>query len=147
MKGMALDAIHDDLVHTLGKDAVAYSTVTKYTRIAQFSGRKEVTLPEAPDVERSPVDEEILTTLAEFPFSSVRELSRMICLPRSIVHRPPAPHAITSLHFTVRHLRWVPRVLTAEQKKIRVQTAIELLQVLSAQSTRQWHDIVTLNES
>jgi hypothetical protein len=40
MKGMALDAIHDDLVCTLGKDAVAYSTVTKYARSAQFSGRK-----------------------------------------------------------------------------------------------------------
>jgi hypothetical protein len=43
MKGMALDAIHDDLVRTLGKDAVAYSTVTKYVRNAQFSGRKEAT--------------------------------------------------------------------------------------------------------
>jgi hypothetical protein len=35
----------------------------------------------------------------------------------------------------------------AEQKQIRVQMAIELLQVLSVQSTRQWHDIVTLDES
>jgi hypothetical protein len=45
MKGMTLDAIHDDLVHTLGKDAVAYSMVTKYARSAQFSGRKESTSP------------------------------------------------------------------------------------------------------
>jgi hypothetical protein len=45
MKGMALDAIHDDLVRTLGKDAVAYSTVTKYALSAQFSGRKEAPLP------------------------------------------------------------------------------------------------------
>jgi hypothetical protein len=37
-------------------------------------------------------------------------------------------------------------LLTAEQKQIRVQMAIELLQVLSVQSTRQWHDIVTLDE-
>jgi hypothetical protein len=90
MKGIALDAIHDNLVRTLGKDAMAYSTVTKYARSAQFSGRKEATPPEAPDVERSPVDEAILTALAEFPFpfpfSSVRELSRRICLPRSTVH-------------------------------------------------------------
>jgi hypothetical protein len=38
MKGMALalalDAIHDDLVRTLGKDVVAYSTMTKYVRRA-----------------------------------------------------------------------------------------------------------------
>jgi hypothetical protein len=89
MKGMALalDAIHDDLVRTLGKDAMAYSTVTKYAGSAQFSCRKEASHPEAPDVERSPVDEAILMALAEFLFSSVRELSRRICLPRSTVHR------------------------------------------------------------
>jgi hypothetical protein len=41
----------------------------------------------------------------------------------------------------------VPTLLTAEQKQIRVQMAIELLQVLLVQSTRQWHDIITLNKS
>jgi hypothetical protein len=147
MKGMALDAIHDHLVRTLGKDVVAYSTKTKYAHSAQFSGRKEATSPEAPDVEHSPVDEAILTALAEFqfPFSSVRELSRRICLPRSTVHRHR--HLTQSLRFTVRHLRWVPHVLTVEQKQIRVQMAIKLLQVLSVQVTRPWHDIVTLDES
>jgi hypothetical protein len=89
MKEMALDAIHNDLVRTLGKDAVAYSTVTKYARSAPFSGRKEATAPETPDVERSPVDETILTALAEFPFpfSSMHKLSQRICLPRSTVQR------------------------------------------------------------
>jgi hypothetical protein len=143
MKGMALDAIHDDLVRTLRKHAVADSTVTRYARSAQFSGPKEATPPEAPDLERSPVDEVMLTALAEFPFSSVRELLRRIYLPRSTVHQ----HLTQSLRFTVRHLRWVSHFLTAEQKLIRVQMAIELLQVLSMQSTRQWHNIVTLDES
>jgi hypothetical protein len=106
MKGMALDAIHGDHVRTLGKDAVASSTVAKYARNARFSGRKEATPPEAPDVERSPVDEAMFTALAEFPFSSVRELSRRICLPRSGVHRHW--HLNQPLRFTVRHLRWVP---------------------------------------
>jgi hypothetical protein len=106
MKKMALDTVHDDLVRTRGKDAVSYSTVTKYARSAQFSGQKDATSPEAPDVERSPVDEVILTALAEFPFpfSSVHELSRRICLPRSIVHR----YLRQSLRSTVRHLRWFP---------------------------------------
>jgi hypothetical protein len=102
-KWMGLDAIHNDFVRALGKDTVAYSTVTKYAHSAQLSGRKEATLPEAPDVERSPVDEAIFTVLAEFPFSSVRELSRRICLPRSTVHRHQ--HLTQSLRFTVRHLR------------------------------------------
>jgi hypothetical protein len=37
--------------------------------------------------------------------------------------------------------------VTAEQKQIWVLMAIELLQVLSVQGTRQWHDIVTSDES
>jgi hypothetical protein len=114
-------------------------------RSAQFSVRKEVTPLEAPDVERSPVDEAILTALAEFPFpfpfpfSSVLELSRRISLPRSIVHSvlalAPAPHAITSLHGATSSMG--SPLLTAEQKQIQVQMAIELLQVLLVQSTRQ----------
>jgi hypothetical protein len=104
IKEMDLDAIHDDFIRTLGQDAVAYSMVTKYARSAQLSSRKEATPPEAPDVERSSVDEAILTALAKFPFSSVRELLRRICLPRSTVHR----HLTQSLRFTVRHLQWVP---------------------------------------
>jgi hypothetical protein len=105
MKGMALDAINDNLVRTLGKDAVAYSTVTKYARSTQLSGRKEASPPESPDVERSPVDEAILTAFAKFPFpfSPVCELSRRICLPRFTVHRHR--HLTRSLRFTLRHLR------------------------------------------
>jgi hypothetical protein len=128
MKGMDLDAIHNNLVRTLGKDAVAYSTVTNYARSAQFSGRKETSPPEAPDVERSPIDEVILTALTEFPFlfrfpfsfSSMRELSPRICLPKSTVHRAPAlalaPHPITSLHGVTSSMG--PPFLTAEQKQI-----------------------------
>jgi hypothetical protein len=146
MKGMALDAIHNDLVPRFGKDAVAYSTVTKYAGSARLSGRKEATPSEAPDVELSPLDEAILRALAEFPlpFSSVRELSRRICLPRSTMH--PHRHLTRSLRFTVRYLRWASYLLRAEQKQIRVQMTIELLQVFSMQSTRQWRDIVTLDE-
>jgi hypothetical protein len=40
-----------------------------------------------------------------------------------------------------------PPLLTTEQKQIRIQMAIELLQALSVQSMRQWHDIVTVDES
>jgi hypothetical protein len=55
-------------------------------------------------VERNPVDEAILTALAEFPFhfSSVRKPSRRICLPRSTVHQHW--HLTQSLCFMVRHL-------------------------------------------
>jgi hypothetical protein len=96
----------------------------------QICSQRSVFLPKGshpsrtPDVERSPVDEAILTALAEFPFpfSSVRGLLPRICLPRSTVYRHR--HLTQSLRFTVRHLRWAPHFLTAEQKQIRVQMAI-----------------------
>jgi hypothetical protein len=65
----------------------------------------------------------------------------------SEIHRAPAsaPHAITPLHGTTSSMG--SQLFTVEQKQIRVQMAIKLLQVLSVQSTGQWHDIVTLDES
>jgi hypothetical protein len=107
----------------------------------------------APDVECSPVYEAMLTALAEFSFrfrlcASFRGGS-FFRDPPCTVHRAPAlapaPHAITLLHRATSSMG--PPLLTAKQKQIRVQMVIELLQVLSVQSMRQWHDIVTLDES
>jgi hypothetical protein len=146
MKGTALDAIHDDLVRTLRKEGRCGRLDGDQIYSQRSVFRSKGSYPsEAPDVERSPVDEAILMALAEFPFpfSSVRELSRRICLPRSIVHR----NLTRSLRFMVRHFRWARHFLTAGQKQIRAQMVIELLRVLSVQSTREWHDIVTMDES
>jgi hypothetical protein len=141
MKGMPLDAIHDDVVRTLGKGSVTYSTVTKYARSAQFSGRKEATSPEAPDVGCSLVDEAILMDLAEFPFSSVREdLS-------SEIHRAPAPapHAITSLHGAISSMG--PPLLDGGTEADSGPDGNRTITGPLGDSTRQWHDIVTLDES
>jgi hypothetical protein len=51
MKGMSLDAIHEDLVRTLGTDAVTYPTVTKYARSAKLSPKKDGASSEPPVVE------------------------------------------------------------------------------------------------
>jgi hypothetical protein len=51
-----------------------------------------------------------------------------------------------SLRFTVRHLRWVPHFLTGQQKRTSADTVSDLLRVSSSQMTRQWHDIVTVDD-
>jgi hypothetical protein len=58
---------------------------------------------------------------------------------------PSTLHAIISLHAAISSMG--PPLFTAGRNQIRVQMAIELLQVLSVQSRRQWNDIVTLDES
>jgi hypothetical protein len=91
MRGMLLDAIHEDLMHVLGENAVACSTVTKYVRREKFPPKNDGPPSDPISVEPRPVDQPILTGLADDPFSSVRELSRLTCLPRSTVHGARAP--------------------------------------------------------
>jgi hypothetical protein len=101
MKGMSLDAIHEDLVRTLGTDAVTDSTITKSARSAKFSPKKDRRSSEPPVVESSPVDDALFAALVDYPLLSRRELSRRTCLPQSTVHR----HLTHSLRFTIRQLR------------------------------------------
>jgi hypothetical protein len=129
MKGIWLDAIHEDVMRVLGESAVAYSTVTKYVRSEKSPPKNDGPLSQPLTVEPGPVDQAILTALADDPFSSVRELSRLTCLPRSTVHR----HLTDSLHFRIQYLRWIPHLLNPQKKRIRVNMAGELLRVLSVQ--------------
>jgi hypothetical protein len=140
--GWMARVIHDDLVATLG-EAIAYGTVTKYLREAQTGRDDAMPLSEeiSPHIDDS--DETIPSALQELPFSSVRQLSRAIHLPVTMVYRRLSEKP----GFTARHLRWVPQILSEAQKATRVQCSQSLLTILREQQTRAWHDIVTLDES
>jgi hypothetical protein len=81
---MSLDAIHEDLVcvRVVGENAVVYSTMTKYVRSEKFPPKNDGPPSQPMTIEPRPVDEAILTALADYAFPSVRELSRLISLPR-----------------------------------------------------------------
>jgi hypothetical protein len=100
MRGMSLDAIHEDLMRVLGENAAAYSTVTKYVHSERFPPKNDGPPSEPISVEPGPVEQAISTALADYPFSSVRELSRLTFLPHSTVHR----QLTDSLHFRIQHL-------------------------------------------
>jgi hypothetical protein len=89
IRGMSLDAIHEDLTRLLGENPVAYSTVTKYVHSEEVPLRNERPPSQPMTAEPGPVDDAILTAPADCPFSSVRELSRLTCLPPSTVYGPP----------------------------------------------------------
>jgi hypothetical protein len=67
------------------------SMVTKYVRSEKFPPKNDGPPLHPISVEPGPVDQAILTVLAEEPFSSVPELSRLTCPPRSTVHGARAP--------------------------------------------------------
>jgi hypothetical protein len=72
------------------------------------------------------VDEVSLSTLAETPFASVRQLARLTHRSAVTVYR----RLTQSLGFTARHLHWVPDFLSDTQKLERVQQAQLLLHKL-----------------
>jgi hypothetical protein len=143
MKGMSLDVMHENLVRVFGENAVVDSTVTKYLRSEKVAPKNDEPPSQPMTVEPGPGDQAIFAALADDPFSSVWESSRLTYLPRSTVHR----HLTDSRHFRIQHLRLIPHLLNPEQQSIRVDMAGELLRVLSVEGARQWHDLVALDES
>jgi hypothetical protein len=109
MKGLSARYVHDELVAVLGPDAIADSTVTSSLRQRQFP-----TISSEPCHEplTTIIDDAILDVLDKQPFSSVRELAKLTCIPTTTVYRP----LTRSLGFVVQHLRWVPHSLTDTKK-------------------------------
>jgi hypothetical protein len=84
-KGRLARVIHDDLVATLGEEAITYNTVTKSLRKAQTGSDDATALSEEYSAHIDNSDEAILTALQKLPFSSVRQLSCAIHLPKTRV--------------------------------------------------------------
>jgi hypothetical protein len=126
--GLSPLAIHRDLVTTLGADAdaVSYSSVTRYLRDAVFAFSNPPTALPEPKARFDDCDHAILLALAEQPFALVRELSRLTHLPRTTVHRKSTKF----LGFRVRHLHWMPHLLSHSEKLDRVTLPQELLPIL-----------------
>jgi hypothetical protein len=84
IKGISAQAIGSELVAVIGPDAIAHSTVTKSPRQRQprafpCQGSEQ---PSAAIIEDS-----ILDALDSQPFSSIRELGKLTCIPATAIHR------------------------------------------------------------
>jgi hypothetical protein len=103
-KGLSAVAIHDDLVATLGAEAVSYPSATRSLREAIFASSNPPDRLPPPEHQLDDSSQAIFLTLVDRPFSSICELSRLTHRPRTPVHR----QLTQSLGFRVRHLRWDP---------------------------------------
>jgi hypothetical protein len=120
MKGLSAQEITGELVAVLGSDAIGYPTVTKYLRQTRIPPIPMQTL-EKP--RNTVTDDAILDPLQRQPFSSIRELAKLTCIPRSTVHR----QVTQTLGFVVKHLRWVPHGLTDAPRASHVVLSNQLL--------------------
>jgi hypothetical protein len=142
LKGMSAHEIYDDIVATLGPDAVSYSSVTRHFHEAKFPSKPE---PHPADVQRDldDSDQAILAALEESPLASVRQLSRRTHLPATTVYR----RLTQSLGFVARHPRWMPHALSDAQKGETVNLSRRLLRMPEVPRDQAWHDFATVDES
>jgi hypothetical protein len=119
LKGMSAREIHDDIVATLGLNAVSYSSVTRYLCEARFPPSKPGPHPVDAQRDFDDSDQAILAALEDGQFASVRQLSRLAHLLSTSVH----PSLTQSLGFVARHLRWIPHALSDAPKGERVNLA------------------------
>jgi hypothetical protein len=141
-KGLSAMEISNDLVVTLGLDAMGSGSVTRFLREAKFASPNPPTpfSEENPSIDDS--NEAILLALTEQPFTSVRQLSRLTHLPSCTIYR----RLMQSFGLHMRYLRWVPHRLTTAPKSNRIELSRQLLSMLEIQQARYWHNIVTLDE-
>jgi hypothetical protein len=114
MKRLLPKAFHQELVQTLGAEAVAYRTVAWCLRAAKFPAQSKEAPEEARVTRTDSVHAVILRALTDNPFSCVRELSGLIFMSRSTVHR----RLTELLGFAVRHLQWIPHRLLDDQGQL-----------------------------
>ena len=139
MKGLSATDVHNELVAVLDPDAITYSTVTSYLRQRQFPAISSEPSDEPPT---TIIDDAILDALDKQPFSSVRELAKLTCIPTTTVYR----HLTRSLGFVETHLRWVPHTLTNTHKAQRIALSNQLLLKIRSVKHQDWHFIITLDE-
>jgi hypothetical protein len=87
LKGLSANWVHADLIATLGSKAVAYNMVTCDLREATLGTAEVILDPEASSPHLNDSDWVILADMEEKPFSSVRELVRVIDITRATVSR------------------------------------------------------------
>jgi hypothetical protein len=141
-KGHKTQTIATKLTTSLGPEAPPYSTVAYWVRMLKL-GNNILDVPESPgrpyDVD---LDDRIFEALNEFPFHSVRTLASSLKRPRATIHQ----HLLRA-GFELKHLKWVPHTLSEEQKRLRIEYAGELLDMLRAARHNSWNYFVTGDES
>jgi hypothetical protein len=109
-KGLSAGGGHNKRVAVLGLDAIAYSILTRYRRQRQFPAIFPEPSDEPPTII---IDDAILEALNKQPFSSVRELAKLTCIPTTAVHR----HLTASLGSVLKHLRCLDSTNHPDEKR------------------------------
>lgn len=89
------------------------------------------------------IDFLIKDTVDEEPFMSVRQIAKRTGIPKSIVF----DRMTLKLGYISKHLKWIPYLLSDEQKQKRVIISNDLLKFIQKQERQGWKYFVTGDSS
>jgi hypothetical protein len=125
-----------------GKDSYSLGVVKYWGR--EFKAQRTDLHDEVrPGRPFSDISAQIARLLNDEPFSSTRDLARQLAVTKEVVKRDLQE----VLGFHKLSLKWVPNVLSAEQKAARVQMSRELYNNLIFQREKKFTTIITGDES
>jgi hypothetical protein len=102
LKGLSKKTMHYELVAVFQENAVSYSSMTRFCRETILGLNSEEASSPPKDNGLDEVNETILLALSDDLFSSVGQIARRTCFPKSTVSTVYR-RLVDSLHFTIRH--------------------------------------------
>ena len=146
MQNKTPKSIHEELQTTLGEAALAYSTVKKWAALFK-AGRESVEDDERSGRPTTAVNEDKVKAVEDFIMKdrrvSVRHIAAAMDLSvgsvETIIHE--------RLHMSKVSARWVPRMLTPEQRQVRKETSIEILSLFNEDTENFLNRLVTQDET
>jgi len=146
LKKLTPREIHDDMVDTLGDSAPSYATVKRWC--ADFKrGRRSTEDEERPgrpnEVATQRQIDAVLDTVMKDRRLTIRKIAEIHSISKTSVERILHEH----LNMNKVSARWVPRMLTPDQKRHRAEVSQELLSEFSKDKNKFIAHIVTQDET
>ncbi|XP_071084006.1 protein GVQW3-like [Haliotis cracherodii] len=145
-KGLTPNAIYEDMLSTLGEDAPSYATVKRW--VAEFKRGRSSTYdeprPGPPVVSSTPeMVQRILDIVMDDRRVTQRQIANLVDISQERVHFILTD--ILGMHKV--SARWVPKLLTADQKRQRENLSRENLKLLEGDPDNFLKRFVTMDET
>ena len=126
-----------------GENSYSYQAITKSIREISFTSSQHSIPKNDENYVHQQRIEIIKKILEDFPFSSLREIAKESKIPKTTVYRILRK----DLGYVLKHLKWIPHLLTSSQKVSRINLSKSLLPVLHRASKSHYQLFMTGDES
>ena len=143
MKGRTPKEIQTKIDSVFGENSYSYQTITKTIRATSFTSSQQGKEKMEENFVHQQRIQIIKKILDDFPFSSLREIAQESHIPKTTVYRILRK----DLGYVLKHLKWIPHLLTSSQKVSLINLSKSLFTVLQEAKQSNYQLFMTGDES